>query len=197
MPIFNKPLVKNYFVLSAILLLFLFAYHFPDGQSYKEVGGTWVLIFPIHLALLLQTLKAFLMFFPGIILVFLIKKYLSAQESKILFLKIPPIIFLVSILMSFIYSFTYACSGEECLGKFLMFIYLPSFWVLAAFIFYFFIHIINKSQNLREKILKFIQNHSANKFLISLFIFSLIYLVLKVSFYLLMSSQPSLPPSYY
>lgn len=191
---FDKPLIKNYIIFSLMLFVFLLAYIFPDAASYVENYGTYVRQSPIVFKDLIEILRMFSLFSPGIILIFLVKRYLSTKESKIIFLKIPSIILFVAFSVDFFAGLFSSCLGEDCFGSFIFFVIFPCIWFLVSLLFSFLIYIINKKENVRKKILKFTQMYPAKNFLLYLFIFSLICLTLKVSFYFIMSSESRSSP---
>lgn len=206
----DKPLKKNYVLFTFILLIFLTAFFFPKNFLYVEwirlsvvpdllTPNTplFLAISPLITELIGKVFIALFILLPGIILAFLVRKYLHTQKGKIVFLKIPAIVFLLSILFDFpigyFSGFGRLCSREGCMGLLFLYVIVPCVWLVVSLLSSFFVFFANKNNNLKNKIAKIFQAGLTKKIFIALFLISAIFLIFSIiRFYISSNSAENL-----
>lgn len=181
----NEPLKKNYILFSIILILFLIAFFLPKSFSYVELIKTRLVIVPgislfasmpeLIIGIIGKSFSVFFMLFPGVILAFLIRKYLHTSEGKIVFLKIPFIILFLAVLLSFpiVYFVSLAVPLLGMAGPqvpFFIQIIVSGAWLVISLLASFFVFFTNKGYKLKNKITNLLKFKSTRIFYRILFI---------------------------
>lgn len=204
----NEPLKKNYILFSIILILFLIALFLPKSFSYIELIKTRLVIVPgvslfasvpeLIIGIIGKSFSVFFMLLPGVILAFLIRKYLHTSEGKIVLLKIPFIVLFLTALLSFpiVYFVSLALPLLWMAGpqvSFFIQIIVSGAWLTISLLASFFVFFTNKGYKLKNKITNLLKSKSIKIFYLILFIAIILFSFFSVTrFYISSTSAENL-----
>lgn len=162
----KKPLVRNYLFFSLVFLILLVGLFFPSFFPYhKWLNFSYAPFFgvvgvPLPIADLIGSVFYwfFLILIPFIFVFYFTKRYIYIQEGKLIFIKLPAIALLISLVGLFISSYFLSlgniCSGEDCLGYAFLGIISIFGFIILSIVLSGFVYAINSRQNLRESFSK-------------------------------------------